>query len=79
MLSLVWLVHTTLLLGQGHLQTTYGITAQNCQNELFRAARIQQNSEDTFDDGVTSTKRIKKACYNNGRQVDGTVDGDLSE
>lgn len=70
-MSLVWLVHTALLLGQGQLTQTYGITARNCQNEIFRAARIIQTSDASFDDDRLDKERIERACYNNFRTVDG--------
>lgn len=71
MLSITWLLHTALLLGQGQLTQTYGVTVRPCQNELFRAGRIIQTSDASFNDPRLDKARIDRACYNNFHPIDG--------
>ncbi len=68
---LIWLLHTALLLGQGQLTHTYGVDARNCQDELFRAGRIIQTSDDNFNDDRLDKRRIERACFNNFRTIKG--------
>lgn len=63
-MSLIWIVQTALLLGNGGLRQ-YGVERNNeqCHDELFRAARIMQTTDD-FGDPRLIEERIDNACYN---------------
>jgi len=65
--SLIFLTHTALLLGQGQLQSDYSIDSSKCRNELFRAARIAQESRQSLSNSQAAKleKRIMQFCYNN--------------